>query len=73
MIHETDRVTDYDAGFLTCTATEAVTRARAAYAADPIGQLERNATAKGAADPNAWRLWLHWPASTEGPTFEPLD
>lgn len=64
---------DYETGYLTCTATEAIARARAARAADPFGKAERAAIAKGGADPDAWRIWVHWPAGTSGPVFDPLD
>ena len=73
VVHETDKLSDYATGYLTCTATEAVARARAAHDADPLTKALRAGVGKGGADPSSWQFWIHWPAAAGDPEFDALD
>jgi hypothetical protein len=72
-VHDVDKVEDYTAGFLDCTATLAVNTARAQRAKSVLGEREAAAAKDTGVDVERSRVWLSWPVGTAGPTFEPLD
>ena len=71
-VHEQDKPSDYEPGFLTCTTRQAIGAAQDAWTRTARGEQEAEAAKRGD-HPEAGRLWLARPVGSNGDMFDPLD